>query len=118
MRHPYLVSPRLVGDKGDPLPVGRPGRRFFARKRLRYALNVAPVRSDGKDLTVGGDRRALGRGREIIAIGLIADRDGLDVVLFVVRDDVDLDWRRLAGLGVQLPDAEVLLIDDGLAVTG
>src|SRR5947209_17307956 len=65
-----------------------------------------------------GNGRALGGGREVITFGVVADGDGLYSVLFVVRNNVDLDGRALASFRVELPQTKILFIDDGLAVAG
>jgi hypothetical protein len=48
----------------------------------------------------------------------LAESDQFDVVLLGVRLDVDDDFAGLAGGGIEFPEAEVLLVDDGLAVGG
>ena len=46
----------------------------------------------------------------------LRDRLELDLVLLLVGGDVELDLARLARRDVELPDAEVVLVDDHLAV--
>src|SRR5260221_2031636 len=65
-----------------------------------------------------GDRCALAAGRKVVSVRIIADGDGFNRIFLVVRDNVDLNGSRFARFGVQLPYAEVLLVDDGFAVAG
>src|SRR3972149_4995965 len=51
-------------------------------------------------------------------IDLVLQRHDLDLVFLLVGREIDLDLRRASGRDVQLPDSEVLLVDDGLAVAG
>ena len=43
-------------------------------------------------------------------------RDRLNLVLFVVRNNIDLDGSALAGFCVQFPQAKIFFVNDGFAV--
>ena len=115
---PDFVTARSIRHERDVLAIGRPLRELAARRHaIRIdARDVAALGRDGQDLSARRDRRAPARGRDVERVDFIADRAELDLVVLVVGADVDLDLVAAAARDVELPDAEVVFVDDGLAV--
>ena len=115
---PDLVAPGAVRDERDVLAVGRPLRILAPGRHVvrRDARDVAAVGRDREQLPARGDHGAAARRRDVERVDLVRHRLRLDLVLLVVGRDLDLDLRRLARRDVELPDPEVLFVDDHLAV--
>src|ERR1019366_1069294 len=112
-----FLAAGTIADDGDPLSVGRPARLLLFPGSLADALRLAFVGGDGEDFAVRHHGGALVGGRKVEALG-VAEGDQFYVVLLGIRLDIDDDFAGLAGSGVEFPEAEVLLVDDGLAVGG
>ena len=82
----------------------------------RFWRDVAAIGGDGKQLAVGGDDGALGGRGEIKAVGLVSEGEGLEIVLLVVRGEIQFEFRSLSTGGIQFPDSKVVFIDDDFSI--
>ena len=113
-----LFAAGAVGDVGDPLAVGGPARILLLPRGLADALDFAAIGGDGEDLAVHHDGRPLVRRRDVEAFDFVVDGHELGLVVLQIALDVDADLDAFAAGGIELPDAEVVLVDDNLAVGG
>ena len=115
---PHLVAAGSIGHERDGLAVGRPLRLIGARGHPvgRDARDVAAIGRDREQLPARGDDGPASRRRDVERVHVIGDRLVLDLVLLFVGHDVERDLARAPGCHVELPDAEVVLVDDHLAV--
>ncbi len=115
---PHFLAARAVGDKRDPLAVGRPARVLLAPGRIRHALRLAAIRGDGEDLAMHRDGPASVRRRQVERFGGIGNGHQRRIVFLGIALDIDRDLRGTARRHIQLPQPEVLFVDDGLSVGG
>src|SRR5271157_1507196 len=111
-----LFATGAVGNKSDPLAIGRPVRAVLLPRCFGDALERSLIGRDGENIAVHRDGRPFVGRRQAVAFGLIGQRDELGLILFKIALDVDADLARLAARDVELPDAEVVLVHDGFAV--
>src|SRR5262249_269292 len=111
-----LLAAGAVGNEGDPFPVRRPARALLFPRRLGDSLDLAAIGGDGEDLAVHRNRGAPVRRRQAEAFHFVVDRYQLGLFVLEIALHVDTDFGALAAGRIELPDAEVVLVDDGLAV--
>ncbi len=118
--HPDLVAARSIRHERDELAVGRPLRLAAARRHGvgHDPRDVAAIGRDRQDLPSRRDHGTSSGRRDVERIDLVRHGFHLGFVVLVVGRDVQLDLVRLAAGNVELPDPEVVFVDDDLAVGG
>src|SRR5581483_1851589 len=89
---------------------------LLAPCRFAHALHFAAVRRDGEDLAMGHYRRAAVRRRKMERLGFVGNRYELGGILFYIGLDLHANLARFTASGVELPDAEVIFVNNRLAV--
>ncbi|MCI0347210.1 MAG: hypothetical protein L0221_17500, partial [Chloroflexi bacterium] len=115
-RNVDLLTAALVGNVGDPLAVGRIHGVLVARRSVGDLREIPFLDRRRKDLAVDRKGDAASGGLERVVIDLGGERADLARVVLRFRRDVELDRRGGTAGYVELPDAEVVLEQDDLAV--
>ena len=111
---PHLLVSRFVRDIRDLAPIRRVHLAAIAPRRARHLHLLADsgLRRHDHDLAVEVHRHILAARRDAEPLGAILRRHDVDIVFLRIERHRHRDLPRLAGGNVDLPEIEVILIDD------
>src|SRR5262249_45258517 len=112
-----LFAAGAIAAERDPFTVRRSAWALLLPGRFADTLGLSAIRCNGAALAMRDDGGAPDRRRDREALRL-GDRHQLLFVLLGIDLDIDHDFGALAAGCVQLPEAEVVFVDDDFAVGG